>query len=152
MIIQGAFVNLSRELSSADFLAVVAAKTPNADCYLVDPPPGIKMTAAIDWRLVLRDPSAVASLSSTLWDAYESMISVLKRDDSETLPGVIIQIKNQRGASDQFVLGGDIIEKEVFFHRMKETVRTLAPKNNAEAVSQEIAETEESGFWEKLTS
>lgn len=151
MIIQGAFVNLSRALTPDDFLAVVAAKTPSADCYLVDPPPGITMTAAIDWRLILRELSDVVVLSSSLWDVYEATISVLKRDDSESLPGVLIQIKNQRGASDQFVLGGDIVAKEVLMHRMKETVRTLAPKNHAEAARLEIAETEASGFWEKLT-
>lgn len=152
MIVQGAFVNLSMKFSPSEFLAVVAGKTRNTDCYLVDPPPGITMTAAIDWRVILLEPSDVSSLSSALWDVYASAISLLKRDDSEAPPGVIIQVKNQRGASDQFVLGGDIVEKEVFIHRMKETVRTLAPKNNAEAVRQEIAETEESGFWEKLTS
>lgn len=150
MIIQGAFVNLSREVSPCEFLRAVSGKTRNAVCYLVDPPPGIAMTAAIDWRLILMDPSDVASLSSALWDVYESTISVLRRDGSESLPGVLVQIKNQRGASDQFVLGGDIVEKEALAHRMKETVRTLAAKNHGEAVRQEIAETEDSGFWEKL--
>jgi hypothetical protein len=78
------------------------------------------------------------------------MISPLQRDASESRPGILVQIKNHRGASDQFVLGGDMADRGVLEHRMKETVRTLMPKNHDEAVVAEVTETEGSGFWEQL--
>lgn len=108
------------------------------------------MTAAIDWRLILQEPYDVATLSAALWDVYESKIACLARDCSGPPPGLLIQIRSRGGGSDQFVVGGDILEREILMHRMKESVRALTPKNHVETVRQEVSETEDSGFWEKL--
>lgn len=152
MIIQGAFVNVNIPVSAAEFVGLLSAGLADGHCYVVDPPPGIVMTASIDWRLILRTLSDAPLLAAALWDAYESVISPLGRAGCASLPGILVQIKNHRGAADQFVVGGDIVEKEVLAHRMRETIRTLTPRDHAESVRREIEETEGSGFWEQVRS
>ncbi len=150
MIIQGALANVHGSVSTDVFLRFLAEKVPNGHYFMVQPPPGIAMTAAIDWRIVLDDAAAIAALAMALWSGYESFMQHLQGQDPLSSAGIVVQMKNEKGEFDQFIIGKEIREKEVLMHRMKESTRTLSSKNIVGALHREIEETERSGYWEKI--
>ncbi len=146
MVIQGSLASVNGAVSTAAFLRFLADRVPDGHYFLVDPPPGITMTAAIDWRVVLPDAGGVAPLTTALWSGYETLVG-----RAAPGAGILIQIKNTRGQYDQFVLGREITEEAVFVHRMKESVRLLYPGGNVGDPREEIARTADSGYWVNLS-
>jgi len=150
MVVQGALAHVGDSVSSEQFLRFLAKRVPSGQYFIVEPPPGIIMTAAMDWRIVLPDAKAMQELIATLWESYETLILPLRGEDATAGAGMSIQIKNHKGEFDQFSLGRDITVQELFVQRMQETARTLAPRNAREAFDQEIRQTCDSGFWGQL--
>lgn len=150
MVVQGALAHVGDTVSSEQFLRFLAQRVPKGEYFIVEPPPGIIMTAAMDWRIVLPDSKSMQQMIAALWEGYESFILPLHCEDATACAAMLIQIKNHKGEFDQFSLGRDITLQELFVQRMQETARTLSPRNAQDAFSQEIRQTCDSGFWEQL--
>ena len=147
MHVQGALSNVNRSVSTDEFVRFLAERAPQGHYFMVDPPPGIVMTSAVDWRVVVPDTAAFAPLAAALWDAYEKFILPLRKDDASPPAGIVVQMRNGKGAFDQFKVGGDILDRETLVHRIGESARVLCPKNKAWDPRQEIEETMDSGYW-----
>jgi hypothetical protein len=150
IFIQGALTNVNRSVTTAEFLRFLAGRAPACHYFMVEPPPGISMAAAIDWRVILPGPSAVSVLATALWGGYEAFIKPLHAQDIHLSAGIVVQIKNELGAHDQFLVGRDITDREAFFHRVKESARILFPKKLAREPALEIEATKSSGYWVEI--
>lgn len=150
MIIQGALTHVNGAISTEEFVGLLAGEVPVGQCFIVDPPPGITMTAAMDWRIVVEDLATITAIATALWDAYTGRVQPLQKDRGTSSAGLLVQIKNAKGAFDQFLVGRDITDCEALVHRMEETARILFPKNKAEAFRREMEDTEQSGYWEAV--
>ena len=141
---------MNRSVGTGDFLRFLAERAPACHYFMVEPPPGISMAAAIDWRVILPGHSAVSALTTALWGGYETFIKPLHAKDSQSSSGIIVQIKNELGAHDQFLVGRDITDKEALLHRVKESTRILFPTKHAREPDLEIEETKSSGYWVEI--
>jgi hypothetical protein len=108
------------------------------------------MAAAINWRVIFPDHAAASSLALALWSGYESFIKPLHEGDANQSAALIVQIKNEQGAVDQFLVGKEITDKEVFLHRVRESARILFPKKHTREPALEIEETRSSGYWVEI--
>jgi len=151
IFIQGALTNVNRAVETGEFLRFLAKQVPACHYFMVEPPPGISMAAAIDWRVIFPDHAAASALALALWSGYEAFIKPLHESDANPSAGLIVQIKNEQGAIDQFLVGKEITDKEVLLHRVKESARILFPKRNARGSHLEIEETRRSGYWVEIT-
>lgn len=151
MFIQGALAHVNGTVSTGEFLRFLSAHVPTGHYFMVQPPPGIVMTAAIDWRVVLQDAAAVASFASALWSGYESYIKPLQDKDSKSNAGIFIQLKNGKGEFDQFMIDKDTKDREALIQRMEESAKILCPKNIAGALQQAIEETKKTDYWVMIT-
>lgn len=149
MLIQGAFMHVHESLTAGQFLKYLADEAPGGHFYIAQPPPGIIMTAAIDWRVIVPDSAALEAVVTALWSGYESLVKPLQTDSHDATPLIFIQIKNHRGESDQFTLGKDVDKKDGFVHRVKESVAILSSKNKG-AVKLEIEKTTGSDYWQQV--
>jgi hypothetical protein len=147
MLIQGAFMHVHESVTADQFLKFLADEAPGGHYFVAQPPPGIIMTAAIDWRVIVPDSDSLDALATALWSGYESLVKPLQNGGGGSDPLIFIQIKNLRGECDQFTLGKDVDKKDGFFHRMKESAAILSPKNKKSAVKQEIENTNGSDYW-----
>ena len=129
----------------------LAKQVPACHYFMVEPPPGISMAAAIDWRVILPGPFAVSALATVLWGSYEAFIKPLHARDLKSSAGIIVQIKNELGSNDQFLIGRDITDKEALLNRVKESTRILFPKKYTRETALEIEETIRSGYWVEIT-
>ena len=150
IFIQGALTNVKRSVETDKFLKFLAKQVPTCHYFMVEPPPGISMAAAIDWRVIFPDHAAASELALALWSGYETFIKPLHESGANPSAGLIVQIKNEQGALDQFLVGKEIIDKEVLLHRVKESARILFPKKNAKGPHLEIEETRSSGYWVEI--
>jgi len=148
MLIQGAFRHVQESLTADRFLSFLADEAPGGCYFVAQPPPGIIMTAAIDWRVVVPDRAVLDGLAVALWNGYESLVRPLQ--NGHGIPQLLIQIKNVKGESDQFTIGKDVAEKEGLLHRMKESTAVLWSKNQESAVRQELERTEGSDYWLRI--
>jgi len=146
MLIQGAFMHVKESLTACQFLKFLAGAVPVGHFFVAQPPPGIIMTAAIDWRVIVPDSDAGDAFATALWSGYESLVMSQGRGDNGNCPQLFIQIKNLKGECDQFTMGKDIDKKDGFMHRVKESMAILSSKNQ-ETVLQEIERTSTSDYW-----
>jgi hypothetical protein len=151
MLIQGAFMHVHESVTAGQFLKFLADEAPAGHYYVAQPPPGIIMTAAIDWRVIVPDNDSLDALVIALWSGYESLVKPLPHDSKESDPLIFIQIKNAKGECDQFTIGKDVDKKDGFVHRMKESAAILSPKNKKSALKQEIEKTTGSDYWLKVS-
>jgi hypothetical protein len=147
MFIQGALANVDSDVTTEEFLMYLAEQVPDALYFKLQPPPGSIMGAAIDWRMLLRDAAAIATISTALWGAYEKFISPLHHQDPQSPAAIFIQIKNDKGESDQFMIGKDIKDKEILIHRFEESSKKLYPDKKGNEPTAEIEEIKRSGYW-----
>ncbi len=150
MIIQGALRHVNGAISTEEFVGLLAGQVPGGHCFMVHPPPGIAMTAAMDWRIVVEDISTIIAIAAALWNGYVELIEPLRQEQGTSSAGLFVQIRNAKGEFDQFQIGSDITDGEALVHRMKETARMLCPKNKAEAFRREMEDTAQSGYWEAI--
>jgi hypothetical protein len=137
-------------VGTGDFLRFLAERAPACHYFMVEPPPGISMTAAIDWRVILPGASAVSALAVALWGGYEAFIMPLHAMNAQSSAGIVVQIKNELGAHDQFLIGRDITDKEALLHRVKESTRVLFPSKHVREPALEIEETKSSAYWVEI--
>jgi hypothetical protein len=149
MVVQGAFMHVHESLSADRFLKYLAEKAPAGEYFVAQPPPGIIMTAAIDWRVIVKDMETIDVLANALWQGYESFVKPL-RVNSFSSPQMLIQLKNAKGEYDQFTLGKDFQKKDGFCHRMRESSAVLITTKKESTALQEMEITEESGYWQKV--
>jgi len=149
MLIQGAFMHVKDSVTADTFLKFLAGEAPAGHYFVAQPPPGIIMTAAIDWRVIVPDADADA-LATALWSGYESMVKPQGKKENDSSPSIFIQIKNVKGECDQFTMGKDIDKKDGFMHRVKESIAILSLKNKDSALLQEIERTSLSDYWSQL--
>jgi hypothetical protein len=149
MLIQGAFMHVKESLTAGQFLKFLAGAAPVGHYFVAQPPPGIIMTAAIGWRVIVPDSAAADALATALWNGYESLVKPQVKDNRDSCALIFIQIKNLKGECDQFIMGKDIEKKDGFMHRVKESMAILSLKNK-EAVSQELERTTTSDYWEQI--
>ena len=142
-------MHVKDSVTAGKFLKYLADEAPVGHYFVAQPPPGIIMTAAIDWRIIISDTEAADALVTALWSGYEEMIKPEGKGNG--CPLIFIQIKNNKGESDQFTVGKDIDKKDGFLHRMKESMAVLAIKNKESAVLQEIKRTSDSDYWAQIT-
>jgi hypothetical protein len=150
MLIQGAFMHVKESLTAGQFLKFLAGEAPVGHFFVAQPPPGIIMTAAIDWRVIVPDSDAAAVLATALWSGYESLVKPQGKGDNGSAPLLFIQIKNVKGECDQFTMGKDVELKDGFMSRMKESMTVLSLKDKDSAVMQEIQRTSDSDYWSKI--
>ncbi len=150
MLIQGGLVHTKNALSTEGLLRFIAAQIPAGRYFWVEPPPGIVMVAAIDWRVILHDKGDMAKLAEALWQCYENRLMPLNSGSSSSAAGILMQLKNEQGAFDQFTLGQDIIEKGEFLTRIDGSTRILFSRQESGAFAQELAETLASDYWSEL--
>jgi hypothetical protein len=149
MLIQGAFMHVNDSVTAGDFLKYLAGAAPTGHYFVAQPPPGIIMTAAIDWRVIVTDTDATDTLATALWSGYEDLVKPQGKDEVDGLPSIFIQIKNLKGDCDQFFMGRDIDARDGFMHRVKESIAILSNKSQ-EAVLQEIENTTTSDYWAQV--
>jgi hypothetical protein len=149
MLIQGAFMHVKDSVTTDQFLRFLAGEAPMGHYFVAQPPPGIIMTAAIDWRVIVPDNDAADALAMALWSGYEVLVKPQGKSDNDGCPSIFIQIKNLKGECDQFTMGTDIDKKDGFMHRVKESVAILSSKNK-EALLQEIEKTNTSDYWAQI--
>ena len=147
MLIQGAFMHMDDALTADQFMSFISCEAPGGHYFVAQPPPGIVMTAAVDWRVILPDGDSIDALAAALWSGYESLVRPLQKKSSESSPGIYIQIKNLRGEWDHFTLGKDVVQRDKFVHRVRESVAVLAPKNKESSLRLEIEKTMGSDYW-----
>ncbi len=152
MIIQGALTHVNGSVSTDEFVRFLAGQVSSGQCFMVEPPPGIVMTAAIDWRIVLQDITEIGTLATALWNGYAALVKPLHHERATSAAGIFVQMRNAKGEFDQFRIGGDITDNEALVSRMEETARILCPKDKAEAFRHEMEDTEQSGFWAEIRS
>jgi hypothetical protein len=150
MLIQGAFMHVKDSLTADLFLKFLAGAAPVGHFFVAQPPPGIIMTAAIDWRVIVPDSDAGSLLATALWSGYESLVKPHGKNDNGSAPLLFIQIKNAKGECDQFTMGKDVELKDGFMDRMKESMTVLSLKNKESAVLQEIERTNTSDYWAQI--
>ncbi|HEY6838615.1 MAG TPA: hypothetical protein VI389_07735 [Geobacteraceae bacterium] len=145
MLVQGGVTRRVKQMETAEFVRFVAQRAPASHYFVVDPPPGISMASAMEWRIVLAGASALAEVGAALWQAYETFVR------GEGSAGeLLVQVKNRKKAFDQFVVGREIGDEKALLHRLTESARLLAPKGGEESVEEELAETEDSGYWARV--
>lgn len=150
MLVQGGFRNVKDSVTANEFLKLLAEQAPNGHYFVAQPPPGILMTAAIDWRVIVPDRSSIDTLATALWSGYETMVKPLQPESTGRSPVIFIQMKNYKGECDQFIIGKDVEKKDCLVHRMKESAAVLSPKDRELALQRELAATMESEYWLKL--
>ena len=146
MVIQGAFINVDKSVTADRFLKSLAREVPGGHYFVAQPPPGIIMTAALDWRVIVPDGDPVDALANALWSGYESMVKPLQSDASGRSPAICMQMKNIKGQWDRFTIGRDIDKKDAFLHRVRETASVLSSRNSESAVG-ELEKTANSEYW-----
>ena len=144
MVIQGAFMHVNGSVSAERFLRFLALEVPAGKYFVAEPPPGIIMTAAIDWRVIVPDAARLEALANALWSGYESMVQPARNAGA---PLILLQIKNASGEWDQFTIGKDVAKKEAFLHRVRETAAVLSSRDQESAVRRELEKTLESDYW-----
>jgi hypothetical protein len=150
MLIQGAFRHVNDSVTADDFLKFLSGEAPGGHYFVAQPPPGIVMTAAIHWRVIVPDSHCFASFASALWSGYESLVKPQQDDSKGRSPEIFIQIKNLKGECDQFTMGKDIQKRDGFVHRVKESVAVLSPRDKESALVLEIERTAGSDYWLKV--
>jgi len=150
MLIQGALMHVKESVRADDFLRFLADEAPAGHYFVAQPPPGISMTAAIGWRVIVADSAAADALATALWSGYDTMVRPLQNGEQDRRPAVFVQIKNHKGEYDQFTMGKDFDKKEGFLHRMRETVAVLSLKDREAALEQEMESTGGSDYWFKI--
>jgi hypothetical protein len=149
MIVQGFLAGVNGSVTTETFLRFLAHRAPDGAYFLVPPPPGIEMAAVIDWRVVVQDAAAVAPLTAALWRGYESLVAPLRKGAAPAA-GITVQLRNDKGQFDQFVLGREITAEATLLQRVKESVRTLYPGKPVGLVPAELERTLDSGYWVRL--
>jgi hypothetical protein len=149
MLIQGAFMHVGAAFTADRFLKFLANAAPQGHYFVAHPPPGVIMTAAIDWRVILPDRDSIEALATALWSGYESLVQP-QGESQDKNPLIFIQIKNVKGECDQFTIGKDVDKRDAFVHRVRESAAILASKNRESALRQEIERTTGSDYWLKL--
>jgi len=150
MLIQGGFRHVNDAVMADNFVKFLADEAPNGQYFIAQPPPGIVMTAAIDWRVIVADPAAIDALATALWSGYESMVKPLRNDSMGRAPVIFIQIKNHKGESDQFIIGKDVDKKDGFVHRVRESAAVLSSRDKELALLREIETTTGSDYWQQV--
>jgi hypothetical protein len=150
MLIQGAFLHVGASVTADRFLKFLAHEAPMGHYFVAQPPPGVIMTAAIDWRVIAPDSDSVEALAAALWSGYEKMVKPQGASQGES-PLIFIQIKNVKGECDQFTVGKDVDKREGFVHRVRESAAVLSSKNRESAVLQEIDRTAGSDYWLRVS-
>lgn len=150
MIIQGALSRVNGAISTKEFLGFLAGQVPDGHCFIVQPPPGIAMTAAMDWRIVVEEMTTITALATAIWNGYTGRVLPLQKERGTSSAGLFVQIKNAKGEFDQFLIGRDITDGESLVYRMEETARILFSENKVEAFRREMEDTVKSGYWETI--
>ncbi|MBI1921694.1 MAG: hypothetical protein HYS23_11525 [Geobacter sp.] len=147
MHIQGALSNVKGTVSTDEFVRFLAELAPQGHYFTADPPPGIVMTSALDWRVVVPDVATFPLLATALWSAYERFILPRRKEGEPAPAGIVVQMKNGKGAFDQFKVGGDILERDALVQRIEESARVLCPRSMTWDPRPEIEEALDSGYW-----
>ncbi|WP_287880935.1 hypothetical protein [Aquitalea sp.] len=150
MFIQGALANINREVSTDDLLRFLSVEVPQGIFFKFQPPPGTTVAAAIDWRALLYDAAAVATIATALWSAYDKFVKPIHEKDPSSSAAIFIQMKNDAGESDQFMIGGDIRDKEVLIQRFQESTARLKLNSSESVPGEELEEIKRSGYWVKI--
>jgi hypothetical protein len=123
MFIQGTLANVNQEVSTDNLLRFLADEVPKGAFFKFQPPPGRTVAAAIDWRALLYDAAAIATIANALWGAYDKFIKPIHEVDHSSSSAIFVQMKNDAGESDQFMISGNIKDKEVFIQRFQDSAR-----------------------------
>lgn len=150
MLIQGALVDVDKEVSTDDLLRFLSKNVPEGIFYKLQPPPGRITAAAIDWRAVLQNMANVATIATVLWGAYTQFIKPIHEKDPNSNPAIFIYMKNEAGESDQFMIGGDIKDKEILVQRFLESTRQLKLDSPENFPREELEELKHSGYWVQI--
>lgn len=150
MFIQVALANVSREVSTDDLLRFLANEVPKGAFFKFQPPPGGIAAATFDFRAILYDTAAIATIATALWGVYDKFIRPIHDKAHGSNSAIVIQMKNEVGESDQFIIGGDIKDKEILIKRFQDSAKRLnldSPKN---VPREELEEIQSSGYWIKI--
>lgn len=141
---------MKESVTADEFLKFLADEAPDGHYFVAQPPPGILMTAAIDWRVIVSDSASIDALATALWSGYESMVKPLEDEGMGRSPDIFVQIKNLKGECDEFTLGRDFDKRDGFVHRVRESAAVLSPKDKELALRREIETTTGSDYWQKI--
>lgn len=151
MLIQGSLMHVNESVTSDRFLKFLADEAPAGHYFVAQPPPGIIMTAAIDWRIIVPDTAAVDTLAVALWNGYDLLVRPQHGDEMGRTPHVFIKMKNYKGEYDQFIIGKDLKKKEGLVHRMRETAAILFSSSHQAALMKEVEKTDASEYWLRVS-
>jgi len=150
MIIQGSFANVSGNITTDDLLKYFVENIPNIEFYKLQPLEGAFVNAAIDWKGVLHDTAAIATIASVIWGAYITFIKPEHDKDPKSSSGIYIQIKNQNNDFDQFMIGQEFKEREIFIKKFEESAKKLQLDSTTSDTKKEIEEIKKSEYWIKI--
>ena len=150
MLLQGTLKGAGNLLSTEDFLKYLAEQVPGGHYFMVRPPQGIIMTGAVDWRAVLPDASLLGAVAGALWHSYEHIAKTVQAEGVPASSGIFVQLKNEKGEFDQFVIGKEVKERAALEHRLAESARILHDGDGAAAGELEVRKTVSSGFWTRI--
>lgn len=143
LIISGALSNVSG-VTNEEFLRFLSKNLPEAQFYQLT---GVSK-AALDWRIILHDVGAAASIAALLWTAYTSLIEPTKPGPKSDA-GIYIVIGDEE--SQRFWIGKDYKKKEVFIDTFTKEVKQITEtKSGKQKIKREIKETKETRFWIRI--
>ncbi len=148
MQIQCALANTG--LSEQELIDYFISEMPNATYYKMNPPPGVFMNAAFDWRGLLHDTAAVIAVGTVLWNAYVKFVEPLINSGQKPNAGLVFQMKDMKGNSYQVMLGKQFKEKEIFIKDFNEKISKMTIEDNGEEFRKITEETERSEVWVKI--
>lgn len=145
LIISGALVNQRDAAIHGKFLEYLKNNLKDVELYR------IKIDgfggAALDWRIVIRDASAIATILSLVLNFY----SLSKSKESKSGVGIYIVLGSGHDRSSQFMIQGDIKNKEIIINQVVcEAQRITKSKSGQLDTDRLISETKKLKCWVKI--
>jgi|GEM_PF-3353345 len=146
LLISGALANVGGAVTTEEFLNYLSKHIPEAELYKIT---GVTV-AAFDWRAILYDTAAVATIASALWLGYTELIAPTK-SDPKSAAAIYIVIGNPEDENSQFWIGNEYKNKDIFVYNFNKRVKKIIETENAQGeIEREIMETEKSSHWLKI--
>lgn len=150
MLLQGAIANASQEVNTDEFLAFLADELPQAAFFKFQPPPGKILAAAIDWRAVIMDTASIITIANGLWQAYDRFVKPIHESNPSSNAAIFVMITNESGEQAQFMIGGDVKDKDIFISSFEASANRLNLAPKTEAPDQVMQDIQLSGYWIRI--
>ena len=134
VIILGTIANTGIGDGNQVFTKFFKENVEDIEVHRINYGPGPHM--ALDWQLIIDSASLVANIATiagTLWAAYEKFVVPSKKDNAR----IFVQFKNEEGKFEQFSIGSEYKDKNIFIQTFTRKVESLNNVSNIITVEKE---------------